>query len=527
MSVTDEAKLPDKHQDRPLEGLWFFDDCAFARGKLLLPDEFNNYWLDGTGYCHADRGRETEFLQGRPKMHPGVKLADCDLSFDEWQMAPASNDEAALMVGFWREICRRLYETIGGFDSYLGLGWMLSFAAAPEIFRAFRLFPGCWVHGQMGSGKTSVVEWLMAIWGFVVQAGTGKKATAVGLLQQGESYSNLPVWVDEFRQGETGEDVLGVLRDAFNRQSTPKWTQDGVLRKLRTAFVVSGESTSSDAATRSRYVHLQVSESRRIKNHYGWFSRHKGNFFHFGRLLMERRGEYVKVVLCYLRSWMNLCELANVNERHKIVHGVAWAGWMGMCALLDGQSHEAKEGKAFKAFLIAHTLAAAQDVMSDTNINVFFNYWIQGFKDGEIPLDCFRLEKQELSEPPGAVGQGRWTAYFLWADYERLLIALRKWLSKMGASVPLERNDLRDQMSKNPYWVHGKWRTRFGTGGATTAAWVISVDQHPLGYRPVSDEEFERYRQNPDEGDPRKGPLFEIVHALEQNGKELRRRQHR
>src|ERR1700744_4082105 len=116
------------------------------------------------------------------------------------------------------------------------MGSIFAFSAAPEIFEKHRQFPGLWLHGQMSSGKTKVAEWLMHLAGYALaQGGIGlMKATAVGLMQETENYSNQPLLVDEYRAGKIHESVEAVLRDAFNRLPPVKWTPDGVQRVIRT-----------------------------------------------------------------------------------------------------------------------------------------------------------------------------------------------------------------------------------------------------------------------------------------------------
>jgi hypothetical protein len=85
--------------------------------------------------------------------------------------------------------------------------------------------------------------------------------------------------------------------------------------------------------------------------------------------------------------------------------------------------------------------------------------------------------------------------------------------------MPLSRKDLRDQLSREPYWIGGKLRKRFGPGMAVKACWGIELDRHPLGYHRVSDQEFLDWvglglEARAERGDPRKGPLFGIIEVL-------------
>jgi len=462
-------------------------------------------------------------------MNPRLRVEEMELETSNVQLetskvqSPKSKKSGEEMLrSHFREVCARFYDTLGGFEGYIGLGAMFAYAAAPELFAGCGFFPGLWIHGQMESGKTLVTEWLMACWGFRMSSGIGIiKATPVGLLQEAQNYSNLPIWLDEFRQAEVGTEKISILRDAYNRQPPAKWSVTGIQRRMKTMYVVSGESTSLDAAVRSRYTHIQVAAQRRLANHLAWFTAQKKNFFVFGRLLMERRGEFVKQVHFFIGQWLKNPLTATLNEREKMGHGIHWASWMAMCALL--QSHSAEETAAFKAAMIEHALRAAGDVTSETNINVFWTDLITAYKAGEVDEECFRLESDyRPADPDGPrVGLGgetlRWNCYRLYIDPEPMLAQLQIYLTKQRASVTLKRKDLRDQLSKNDYFIPGVLRKRFGrsTSGGTTA-WGIVVDKHPLGFQAgVSAEEFRAYLNDRESGDPRQGPLYAIIHGRE------------
>jgi hypothetical protein len=45
-----------------------------------MPDDDGIIWHEGHGYYLSQKGREAQFLQRRPKMHPGWKAAEFKLS---------------------------------------------------------------------------------------------------------------------------------------------------------------------------------------------------------------------------------------------------------------------------------------------------------------------------------------------------------------------------------------------------------------------------------------------------------------
>ncbi len=549
-------------------GVWFEGDCAYHNGKVLHKDAAGIYWVDGEGYFLRDKGREgAEFMQGLPMMQPERRLADMitakDLATFINQPTPRSvaerkiaNSQIAnsqgraakfedqglavkfedkeLVKALFREVGQRFNEYVVSMEGFLGVGAMLSYLVAPEVFKRRKMFPGLFVFGQQGSGKGTMLEWLMALWGFEVGAGAGNSASIVGVLQQAQNYSNHPVWIDEFRESNM-KDFRPILRDALQRQPSPKWVPpDGVHRKIRTMFVVSGESTTGDAATRSRFSHIQVSQIKRkeaiaaglVGDHYEWLTRYKHLFFVLTRFGLENRAALVNLTISYLDAWLGFEELAGAGDRDRIAHGLHWAVWMAMCELLE--SHDPPETAAFKQFMIEHTATSSQSVKTETHLATFWTDLVSAFNEGDIPLNCFHYETADAEYPPGQ----RWVSCTLYLEPNGVLSALAAYLRKRGQSVTLRRNDLQDQLSKESYWIEGKHRKRFGQeglpGGIT--AWAFALDEHPLGLQrllladflaslkpadPDDPAAFHHFR----EGDPRMGPLFAIIHKLQEREK--------
>lgn len=508
-------------------GIWFADECAYVTRTdgstvVLRPDSDNIIWHDGEGYFLSRKGRESNFLQGRPQMRPEQRVVDL-LNPKDWENQPAARTDQEFLRAYFREVCHRMQETLGGLEANLALGVMFSYAAAPEFFKKYGFFPGLFVHGIKGSGKTKFTSWLMSVWGYQMQSGISlseKTSTAVGMLQEAENYSNQPVWFDEFRDHQIDPGKISIMRNAFDRSSQAKWSHDGKQREIKTVFVLSGESTTTDAATRQRYPHIQVSAHRRIKNHLEWFTNNRENFFVFGRVLLERRPEFLKHFFMYLKNWLENPHLADLDQRDKAVHGVGYSAWLAMMTLLE--SHTSEEMSEFKQFMLGHVRQAAKDVNSDTNISVFCQDMVTVYEAGAIPLDCFRLKAMKREHPPGAVnvdGEGRyvqgwWLECELYIHINLVISHMQTFLTKQRGAITLNRKDLRDQLSKEPYWIEGEHTMRFPGSEGTKKAFGWKVDLHPLGYQPVSDERYNKYLLNAGDGDPRKGPLFSIVDAL-------------
>ena len=350
-----EMNNPIQHRERwkIQDGIEFMGDCAYDRGKLVLQDKEGIYWVGGAGYYLSPKGRETPFCQGLPMMRPDYDLARRANGTWEVVKTEVRDLKSELTAQFFSELCLRFYDAVASYEGYLAMGAMFAYSAAPEIYDQYGLFPGLWVHGQMSSGKTKVVEWLMRIRGFNRSQGVSlQEGTPVGLLCDNENYSNEPVWVDEYQPAQIKPEKEAILQDAYNRGVSSKWLPpDAVQRTMRTSFIVSGESTSSKAALRSRYAHIQVSAAKR-KQHLGdkerehleWMEASKEAFFVLGRFLHEHRAEFVGLVQDHLEEWLSSPQAQSLNEREKMVHGIDWASWQAMAGLIAAKQ-KAESGK--------------------------------------------------------------------------------------------------------------------------------------------------------------------------------------
>ena len=526
-----------------LNGIWFNDECGFTTdGKILIPDEDGVIQHAGEIFVLARKGREADFAHGRPKMRPRETMTGGEPWLNametvitvkpdqtEWE---ETSRGLPVLSGFFREMCRRFHDTAGGPGGFLAVGSVLGYAAGPEFFEHYGCLPSIFTPGQMGSGKTFFCNWLMGIPGYQptkgMGLGKGSRVTPVGLCQQLENYSSIPVWFDEYRQYEISDEKVSIIRDSYDRQLANKWTPDGVQRVIRTTPIVSGETDTSDAATRSRYTHLQLSASQRIGNHVDWMRDNRQYFFFIWRQLLTRRADFVEMVMRVATEWFKAEDTKGIPERSRVTYALAYAAFAAATVIFE--SHGPAEVEAYRKFCIKQASSAADDVKSDVNMNVFIQDVVTAVKADAIPAECFRVERRSMEFAPGEPEQHYWDSYILYLDPAAVISALQIYLRKGGGGVTLKMKDLRDQLSKNEFWVKGELVKRFGRKGqmASVRCWGIYVDLHPLGYQRVDMETYQAALSTRqvtmdnltigpsfEDGDPRRGPLFSIVEAVE------------
>jgi hypothetical protein len=230
-----------------------------------------------------------------------------------------------------------------------------------------------------------------------------------------------------------------------------------------------------------------------------------------------------------------------MEKRTVQVHGAAYAAFMAAQEMFGSRLEPTGLSK-FVVFVAHKCHISATQIEETVNVNQFWSDAISAFRIGVFgdtvteQRRFFKVKCESVDHPPGAdtiengqYVQGRWKSYLLFIEPKGMLDLMRKHFRQQGKVMPLELADLREQMSRRPYFSPKKATQRFGSS-APMNCWMIEVDNFPeLGYRRISDEEYLASRRNgdnpelPDQNwpehrewaDPRKGDLFTIIEAVE------------
>jgi hypothetical protein len=467
----------------PNSKITFFGDCAWAPdGEVLLPDANNIFWHGGMGYqVDIDAALVGEgFQQGAPLLaeRPGDDKIDIKLLFQRFSEG--------------------IFDTVGDYDGLLCVGMSLLYAAAQQVYRDYGGMPGLWLYGKRGGGKTTVARWLMRIWGFKELQGIrlDKTTTAVGMTRNLTQYSDIPLWFDEYRRNIPDIDLKeAVLRGAFDRSSGSKGRMDSTTKtntvRALTTPIVSGEMSSPDAATRSRYVHALIATSRRRRQGEGNVTLFRtmmadSNHLHLiGRYLMNNRRDFNENLASHLSIWMK-SQLGIPDDRTRFVHGAAYAAFTALAEMLNISNVDLN---AFANYTVKHANLAFDDVHDETMVNKFWTDVISAINRGNIDRRLFD-EKSIVLSPKGAYdpalvelsGAPRIESVFLAPNEVFDMYALD--LRRRGDAAPLSKNDIQREISKEEYWIEpaGTQRIHRATlnGHRYNGVWVINLEKFPF-----------------------------------------------
>jgi len=479
-------------------GIWFFGDSAYppdqrppgATGpsRYILADKNNIFWVDGVGYQVTESLEHgTDFFsqkvpllfspQGRNKKDPPPQFGTSE-----------KPDTAALFA----KISRDMHDTFGSYDGWLLVGNMLAYAASPEL-RKIAGHPGIWLSGKMSSGKTWIARWAMRIWGFEELGGIKlgeKSTTAVGLNRGLAQYCGLPFFLDEYRRASIEKEKEEVLRGAFDGSGGLK-SIVGDPRKTRnptalTTPMICGESSSSDSATRSRYIQLHVSTADRIGDGTARFRviQNECRYWHLiGRWLMLHRREFTSGVTELLDLWMNSPTVRThiSNDRIRFVYGSAFAAYVTAANMLGTLTPE--DRMAFERFIHKHGAIGLSDVMEETFLHQWWHDVITFLKRNPSERKYFSVrfvtigENGHLTQVAAGHKDAHRVCYF---DAAAIFQAYQHDKRNRGEVEQLSQNDLRREMEKEPYWLpfpRGTRSHRVTINRAKISSWVISLER--------------------------------------------------
>lgn len=396
------------------------------------------------------------------------------------------------------EYVKRMEETLGSMDAHMAIGLMASFAALPETFRRWSQQAGLWLHGEKGQGKNSVMRWLAKMWGL---PGSGRdgvpfNSTEASMHVLTSQYSCLPAWLDEYtgtRAGGEWKDEL--LKGNLNRSARSKMTLGSGRREWKAALVVTGQHTSANAAVVSRYVHAQVSGSRRRVgadgervNHVEWFQRHRELFVMFGRELLLKRGIVVKRLLRELDEWMETPEMVRSDHRSAFVHGLAYAGLRAAGDVFDLPMEE-ECWNNFRRHVASRCTDAVGDVATRVDADLVLTDLVSAIQVGvfgetaEEQRRFFNAHRLGVDHPPGfpdqtaANGFGQWSSWRLYLMPNAVFGALSEHVRRQNRELALRISDFKAQISQRAAWVPGQHIKRFGP--TTSRCWAFDLDRMP------------------------------------------------
>lgn len=252
--------MPDRI-GRISKDLWLFGNLAVYKGKTYRPDNDGIIWIDGKGY-------KPQSLQIGAR---GESIEDA---------IPSLRETPVNIV----DIAEKLRQSVGGYEAYMGIGWVIATIFSEDIFQQYKCLPILFPHGKRESGKSTFMRWIMAFFG-IENDGVGLSETSQNYIARALSYySSLGVWFDEYRNEARIIQKDGFFRSAYNRQLSGKGTATAFQARgfsVHATVAISGEELPKDNGLFTRCIPLQISAYKRDRTWYDWLNTNKERFSGF------------------------------------------------------------------------------------------------------------------------------------------------------------------------------------------------------------------------------------------------------
>jgi hypothetical protein len=266
-----------------LDKIWRLEGVLCDGREIVRPEQIgfinsmmDPVWLFGNVLIKADGSMLTcengdgVIWDGLVGYSPRSIREDKDKKSTTKSQVPIINldPEQTFGIAELKSVGKNIEAILGTRTVTLALGWVVACLFSDEIFKKYASFPLLCISGKRESGKSTLAGWLMAMAG---QAGTDAagdgigESTAAGVIRNLSWFSNLPYWLDEYRNDSTGKKWDSFLRNIYQRQGPTKGTLGKHIRSydINACLMFSGEETPQDNALLSRCIVIPLTKRKK------------------------------------------------------------------------------------------------------------------------------------------------------------------------------------------------------------------------------------------------------------------------
>jgi len=389
------------------DGSWLFADCMItSSGAIISPDENGIFWTEDKGYRPVSLWT-----------NEGEKSADNIPSI----MREKKLDMEQFLLDFRK--------SVGDFNAWMGLGWVVAVLFSREIIKQYRCFPFLFITGQKLAGKSTFARWLMSFFGI---EGGGKRieeTTNNGLARALSYYSSLPVWLEEYRNNKQVHRKDGDLRGIYDRQGAMKGTTHAHRIKdlsVRGVVLLSGQETPADNALQTRCVVLDLVENKRNNDLYNAINEQSSSFPSFVFEILKHKKEHIPKVLNGISEMKDLLHKFNLDERIE-----------KNCAIFAGAFQALiKEDEEFSAWVVNEAQRKKEENEEESSVSIFWDQVNYLCMSKEIDGNFLAIDPVEKK-------------LFVWfpGTYKRVMESLRR-----ANQTLFKEKVIRNYLKQEPYF---------------------------------------------------------------------------
>lgn len=233
-------------EDMQGHDVWITKDVMFYDDQEIRADENGVFWIDGIGIRYNSLDADGDSNSNAPSVCQIPLLPNDPINFDE-------------MVTH--------FTGIGGQAAKLLIGWAVFSLVRSYLNKFNDITPYPFLFGEKQTGKTTICQNLMSLFGLPDFGTTFTDITKVAITRLMAYYSSIPIWIDEFSNDQKVQSYEPHLKSVYNRQPVIKGTRKafGVAAyPIRSGLLLSGETMPIMDAVKQRSVLIPM--KLRIEN---------------------------------------------------------------------------------------------------------------------------------------------------------------------------------------------------------------------------------------------------------------------
>jgi len=415
--------------------MWVTKDMLICDKTEYRPDDNGVFWVEGVGIRYNTLDADSTATSTSPSVCQIPALSTSEIDFKEMTSH---------------------YCAVAGEAGKLLIGWAVFSLIRPYLTLFNDITPYPFLYGEKGTGKTTVCQCLMALFGMPDFGTTFTDITKVAITRMMAYYSGFPVWIDEFSNDQRVQSYEPHLKSVYNRMPVIKGTRAafGVSTyPIRSGLLLSGETVPTMDAVKQRSVLLPMKLRAASSSSLRWLERHKKKLGYFSYYILKNRHAVAKEADEFIKRYYDAAEsaIANVDLR-TLKHYSLFAGCY--------RAFFGEEDVSFNKWIL-NSMDLQVDVVLKDEVYQFFEDMTLLYADDKINNDFFGPGKEDGKE----VG-------YIW-----LSAVYDKWKDFYSRHKEIHsRESLRESMKSRPYWIDEK---RVRINGKQRRAVVIDMALAP------------------------------------------------
>lgn len=323
--VEKEVLLPEVIGRMEILKGWLFRDFYITdSGASYNVDEEGVLWVGGT-----NKGIRPMSLDISQRNMAKTEGPDTSIPTLNRNFTTAERDE--LLKGFIENLSSNLnvnHERLG--DVLTMVGWVWSSVYSNTIFSINNNFPFLKIWGDKDRGKTTIIKWLLDLFGMSTLGYTTISSlnSGVGWGRKMAYFSSLPMTLDELRADRSTTEFYSTLRGYYDRASRDTGARDsnGIRRQeVRATLILGGQDMITDPATLSRCIVIRLPKANRDKAiSYNWIRSREEDLSAIGYHWVSSYSQFTpKMIAKGLKELQDALRVLGVPSRTAINWSVA------------------------------------------------------------------------------------------------------------------------------------------------------------------------------------------------------------